>query len=134
MEDEYVRYRKATFKGKLLIGKKFTKFYLNDFSPLTKFEESDVKRTKNFYRAFTMGGAILFGFGGYRWRRIKFGTMNPEDAPMDYNMASKLLNDLMLVLFGYMCGHLFSCDYAYKHRQYVLQRLYFEKKYPNFDR
>ena len=63
-----------------------------------------------------MGGAILFGFGGYRWRRIKFGTMNPEDAPMDYNMASKLLNDLMLVLLGYMCGHLFSCDYAYKHR------------------
>jgi len=117
-----------------LIGKKFTKFYLNDFTPITRLEEADVARARNQYRAFTMGSAILFGFMGYRWRRIKFGTMKPEDAPRDYNMGSKLLNDLVLVLVGYFCGHIFSCDYTYKHRQHILQRLYFEKNYPDFDR
>jgi hypothetical protein len=42
MEDEYIRYRKASMKGKFLIAKKFSKFYINDFTPLTQLEEKDV--------------------------------------------------------------------------------------------
>ena len=38
-----------------------------------------------------------------------------------------IVNDLMFGVIGYLCGHLFSCDYMYKNRQYVLQRLYFEQ-------
>ena len=60
--------------------------------------------------------------------------MKAEEAPRDYNMAQKVLNDAILALVGYCGGHLIACDYAYKHRQYIIQRIYFEKNYPNFDR
>jgi hypothetical protein len=63
-----------------------------------------------------MGGAILLGFASLKMRTIKFGMMKAEEAPRDYNMAQKVLNDAILALVGYCGGHLIACDYAYKHR------------------
>jgi len=38
-----------------------------------------------------------------------------------------MLNDAMMAVFGYFVGHLIVIDYTYKHRQYVLERCYYEK-------
>ena len=38
MEDEYIRYRNATIKGKIIIGRKFAKWYFNSFIPITDLE------------------------------------------------------------------------------------------------
>ena len=48
-------------------------------------------------------------------------------------MIGALVNDLMMAGVGYMGAHLISCDYIYKHRQYVVERLVFERN-NNFDR
>ena len=38
MEEEFVKYRKASIKQKISIAKKFSKFYFNSFVPMTKLE------------------------------------------------------------------------------------------------
>mmetsp|Transcript_21227 Transcript_21227/g.32895 ORF Transcript_21227/g.32895 Transcript_21227/m.32895 type:complete len:94 (+) Transcript_21227:267-548(+) len=43
------------------------------------------------------------------------------------------LNDLMAGFIGYTAGHLLACNYIYKHRLYLVERLNFEKQ-NNFDR
>ncbi len=134
MEEEYVRYRQATFKQKMLISKKFANFYFNKFTPVTKLEETDVKRSRYFYRAFSMGGAIAFGYISFKMRRIRIGSLESNLAPMDSELAINILNDLMFGVMGYFCGHLMSCDYIYKHRQYVLQRVYLENEKKISDR
>lgn len=73
-----------------------------------------------------MGGAISFGYISFKLRRIRIGSLESNLAPMDSELAINILNDLMFGLIGYFCGHLLSCDYMYKHRQYVLQRIYYE--------
>jgi len=45
-----------------------------------------------------------------------------------------VLNDLMFGLTGYVMGHLMSCDYIYKHRIYVRERIYFEQTRQIYDR
>lgn len=45
-----------------------------------------------------------------------------------------VLNDLMFGLTGYVMGHLMSCDYIYKHRIYVRERIYFEQTQQIYDR
>ena len=35
MEQEIIEYRRQSIKGKLLMSKKFSKFYLNKFRPIT---------------------------------------------------------------------------------------------------
>ena len=42
----------------MLIGKKFTRFYFNDFKPITKLEKYDQDRSRGHYWAFTSAGAI----------------------------------------------------------------------------
>lgn len=42
MDEERARYRQATLKEKLIITKKFSKFYFNGFTPITRLEEADV--------------------------------------------------------------------------------------------
>ncbi len=69
-----MRYKQASFKQKLLIGKKFAKFYLNTFKPITKLEENDIAMSRNMYKAFTIGGAILMGYVSFKVRRIKIGA------------------------------------------------------------
>jgi hypothetical protein len=43
-------------------------------------------------------------------------------------MGGNILNDISLAVIGYFSFHLLSCDYIYKHRQYVIERLAFEKQ------
>ena len=40
----------------------------------------------------------------------------------------------MFGLTGYVMGHLMSCDYIYKHRVYVRERIHFEQTQQIFDR
>jgi hypothetical protein len=100
----------------MLITKKFAKFYFNTFQPITKLEETDIKRSRYVYRAFSMGGAISFGYISFKLRRIRIGSLESNLAPIDTELALHILNDLMFGLIGYVCGHLLSCDYIYKHR------------------
>lgn len=67
-----------------------------------------------------MGGAICFGYMSFKMRRIRVGSLESNLAPRDAELPISILNDLMMAVFGYVCGHLMSCDYIYKHRQYVL--------------
>ena len=83
MDEEYARFRQASFKGKFIISKKFTKYYFNQFQPITKLEEVDVQRSRNFYRAFTVGGAVLLGYMSFKLRRIKIGALEVEGTPRD---------------------------------------------------
>ncbi len=83
MDDEYARFRQASVKGKFIISKKFSKYYFNQFQPITKLEEADVQRSRNFYRAFTVGGAVLLGYMSFKLRRIKIGALEVEGTPRD---------------------------------------------------
>ena len=116
MEEEYVRYRKASIKGKLLIAKKFSKFYLNDFTPLTRLEEADIQRSQNLYRASIIMGAISFGFISYKLRSIRYASMEAHEAPRDFNAPMNILNSALMGVLGFFGGHLFGCDYIYKNR------------------
>jgi hypothetical protein len=134
MDDEYVLYRQSNIKGKIVIAKKFSKYYLNNFKPITKLEETDVTRSRYVYRAFTMGGALGFGFLSFKLRRIRFGAMEAEMAPRDLNFTVSVLNDFTYGLVGYFLGHFMACDYIYKHRRYVRERVYYEQSQEIFDR
>jgi len=83
MDDEYARFRQATVKGKFIISKKFTKYYFNQFQPITKLEEADVQRSRYFYRAFTVGGAVVLGYMSFKMRRIRIGALEVEGTPRD---------------------------------------------------
>lgn len=120
MEDEFIRYRQAKLKQKFLIAKKFSKFYLNNFKPITKLEHTDIERSRYFYRAFTVGASVSFGFVSFKYRRITIGALGDKWAARESELAFNIMNDLMMATIGYFCGHLMGCDYIYKHRQYVL--------------
>lgn len=47
---------------------------------------------------------------------------------MENEQALNVINDIVFGCFGYICGHLFSCAYIYKSRQYVLERMYHEQE------
>jgi len=81
-----------------------------------------------------MGGAIAFGYMSFKMRRIRVGSLESNLAPRDAELPISILNDFMMAVFGYVCGHLLSCDYIYKHRQYILQRLYLEDSQKISDR
>jgi hypothetical protein len=68
------------------------------------------------YRCMTFFGAICFGWASYKFKQIKYGAMEAHEAPRDLNLPLSHLNDAMMGLVGYMCGHLVACDYIYKHR------------------
>ena len=70
MQQEVVEYRRQSIKGKLLIAKKFSKFYLNRFRPVTIQEDHDVQRARMMYRAFTMLGAVGMGFLSFKYRKL----------------------------------------------------------------
>ena len=91
MEEEYIKYRKASFKGKLGIAKKFSKFYINDFTPLTKLEEEDVKKSLRSYRVYTFFGAMALGWISFNAKKIRFGVMEAHEAPRDHNMRLTVL-------------------------------------------
>jgi len=77
-----------------------------------------------------MGGAIVLGFFSFRMRRINF-QMN-ENVEIK-NFIAYMANDVMFAFFGYVLGHGFACDYIFKKRLYVRDRLHYEKD-TGFDR
>ena len=110
------------------MSKKFGKFYLNRFRPITIQEDHDVQRASNMYRAFTLLGALGMGFISFRMRKFKVAKMEHHEAGRDPNMLGHILNDIILASLGYVGAHLMCCDYIYKHRQYVIERMHFERE------
>ena len=81
-----------------------------------------------------MGASVAFGWISFRGRRSKIGAEGLEYAVRETEMSMNILNDAMMGLIGYFCGHFVACDYIYKHRQYVLQRVYLEQTRQIFPR
>ena len=104
MEEEYIRYRQATIKGRLLIGKRFTKFYFNEFRPITKLESSDLNASRWVYRSYTAVGAIIFGFVSFRYRRAKLGALETSGVSRENHLPLYMLNDLMAGFLGLCIG------------------------------
>ena len=116
MEEEYIRYRQASFKGKLLIAKRFTKFYLTKYQPITQLEANDLQRAKYQHNAYTLVGAFIFGFLSLRIRRARSGALETAGVSRENHLPLYMLNDLMWGFVGYCSGMLLSADYIYKHR------------------
>ena len=74
MDSEYIKYRQASFKGKLKIAQRFNKFYLNQYIPITKLERKDVDKSRNMYRSYTFGFAVFFGMISFRFRRANIAS------------------------------------------------------------
>ena len=81
------------------------------------------------YRQYILFGAITMGFMSLRWRRFKYAGMEHHEAPRDYNMVLHMVNDIVFGFTGFMAGQWFACDYTYKQRQYVLERIHFERQH-----
>lgn len=67
----------------------------------------------------------------FRFRRMKISMMEPHEAKRDTQFITSLLNDAISAFIGYTIGSLIACDYIYKHRTYIIERLYFEKQNSN---
>ena len=106
MEEEYVRYRQSTMKEKMVICKRFSRFYFNDFKPITKLEKKDIDRSKAHYWSFTSLGALLMGFASFSFRRSRYAAMEAHNAPRDLNMFGNMMNDGMMAVIGWLLGHL----------------------------
>jgi len=133
MEQEIIEYRRQSIKGKLLMSKKFSKFYLNKFRPITIQEDQDVQRARTMYRSFTLFGALGMGLASFKYRKMRVSMIENHEAARDPNLLGHVVNDIMLGFMGYLGMHLLCCDYIYKHRQYVIDRLHFERS-SNFQR
>lgn len=99
-----------------MISKKFTKFYLRNFTPITLLEKKDQLSAKRNYISFTTFAALCFGFFSYRYRRLKVSAMEMHEVNRDPSFIMHMVNDGMAALLGYIVGHLMACDYTYKHR------------------
>ena len=83
MDSEYVKYRQANLKGKLLITKRFNNFYLNQYMPMTRLEKKDVDKSRNLYRSYTFGLSVFFGFLSFRIRRLGISMNGVQGATYD---------------------------------------------------
>ena len=104
MEEEFIRYRNASFKGRLIIAKRFTKFYFNEFKPITQLESDDLKKSRYHYRCFTSAGAFLFGFVSFRIRRARLGSLETAGVTRESTLPSYILNDIMAGFLGMCLG------------------------------
>ena len=86
-----------------------------------------MKRARHNYRSFTFIMAITCGLLSFKYRRMKMSMIEPHEAPRDPNLFAGYLNDAVSVMVGYMFGHIVACDYIYKRRAYVIERLYYER-------
>ena len=73
------------------------------------------------------------GLVSFKFRKLKVSKLSNHEASVDPNMLGNVMNDIGFALLGYIGSHLISCDYIYKHRQYVIERLHFERQ-NGFDR
>lgn len=62
---------------------------------------------------------------------MKISMIESHEAKMDNNLLISVLNDALSVVLGYTFGNLVACDYIYKRRTYILERLYVEKNNSN---
>ena len=114
-------------KGKLIMSKRFAKFYMTEFQPITKLEANDLNKTRLHHRAYTVAGAAIFGFMSLRLRRASTGSLETAGISRESSLPLNILSDLMMGFCGFIAGQLLSTDYIYKHRQYVLERIYHEQ-------
>lgn len=135
MEQEYLEYRQQSLKGKLAMSKRFTKFYFKNFRPITQLEKSDLDRARNTYNGFTFFGALTLGYMSFRYRRMRISMIEPHEAPKNVNAFQMMhvFNDAVSAFLGFTMGNLIACDYIYKRRIYIVERLHFEKQ-NNFNR
>ena len=127
MDAEYIKYRQASFKGKLKIAKRFNKFYMNQYIPMTKLEQKDLDKSRNLYRGYTMGFSLFFGYMSFRYRRSTIAHRDVQGTTKYSYVLISILNDCVSAFSGYLFGHFLANDYTYKHRMYVLERLYYEE-------
>ena len=85
------------------------------------------------YRSFTLLGAIGLGLLSYRMRKFRISSKGFEGAEPQVSMIGNIINDALTGMCGYIVAHLISCDYIYKHRQYVIERMHLEREL-GFDR
>jgi len=62
------------------MAKKFSKFYFNQFKPITKLEQADLTMSRNHYRGFTFISALTLGFMSFRMRRMNMSMLKPHEA------------------------------------------------------
>ena len=117
------------------MAKRFTKFYFKEFRPITKLEHDDLKQAKQNYNIFTFVGTLTFGYMSFRYRRMKVSMLEPHEAAKNVSafLPQHLLNDAMAGFMGFTFGNVMACDYIYKRRIYVVERLHYEKQ-NNFNR
>ncbi len=125
-----MEYRQQSLKGKLTMSKRFTKFYFNQFQPITQLEKSDLERSRLHYKGFTFVTCLTCGFMSYRYRRMRVSMFEAHEAAKNVSAFDwqHIFNDAISAFVGFTVGSLIACDYIYKRRMYVIERLHFEKE------
>ncbi len=72
---------------------------------------------------------MTLGFMSFRYRRMRISMMEASDASKGVNafQPQYILNDAISAFIGFTFGNILACDYIYKRRTYVVERLHFEK-------
>ena len=104
MEQEYIRYRQASMKGKIQISRRFCKFYFNAYQPLTELEQRDWEKSRYLYKACTSVGALALGFLSFRLRRASLGSLEQAGVTRDNHLPLYMLNDLAAAAIGFCLG------------------------------
>ena len=112
------------------MSKRFTRFYFKQFRPITQLEQKDLERAKRTYNGFTMFCAMTLGFMSYRYRRMKVSMLEAHEAAKGVSSFqwAHIFNDAVMAFMGFTLGNLLACDYIYKRRIYIVERLHFEKQ------
>ncbi len=111
------------------MSKRFCRYYFRSFRPITRLESSDLDRARMTYNAFTFVATLTMGFMSYRYRRMKVSMVEAHDTAKGVSAFqwSHIFNDAVLAFLGYTFGNLIACDYIYKRRIYIVERLHLEK-------
>jgi hypothetical protein len=111
------------------MSKRFTKFYFKHFQPITQLEQTDLDRARLLYKGFTFVTCLTCGFMSYRFRRMRVSMTEAHEAAKNVSAFDwqHIFNDAISAFVGFTAGSLIACDYIYKRRVYVIERLHFEK-------
>ena len=114
MEEEFVKYRKASIKQKLSIAKKFSKFYFNQYTPMTKLEMNDLDSSRRFYRGVTVMITIGVGSLSMVYRMARVGGIKHEMMSRDYNMFGNIMQDGAWAFIGFVMSQWYTSTYVYQ--------------------
>ena len=111
------------------MSKRFCKYYFRQFQPITQLEQSDLERSRLHYKCATFITCLTCGFMSYRYRRMKVSMFEAHEAAKNVSAFDwqHIFNDAISAFVGFTAGSLIACDYIYKRRMYVIERLHFEK-------